>query len=549
MKTYADIRSKFFYPLLVILCVSVYVTGLFPDVGIDSAKYAAVSRHMYESGDLIHLKIHNEPYMQKPLLFFWLSALSFSIFGLSMFAFKLPSLIFTFLGIYSTYRLGKLYYGKSVGIISAIIYSTSEMLFLYSNDLHTDALLTANIIFGTWQLAAYLENKKAVNLILGFLGVGLAMITKGPVGLAVPVFALGGHLIIKREWKKIFSFAWLAGIPILAIILYPSLRGVYDQFGWDGIRFYFFTNNVGRITGKYSGTSTDYSYYLHTFIYIFLPWSFYAFTAFFINARNLFHKNVRHHKRKEYITYSAIIIYVLILSVSRQKAPHYIFPLIPFFSIIVADTIQKVSKITSFHKFYKLMKGLRNAVIVLVWLLIILFLIFIFPSEKLIIWIPLTLLFLLLIYSVGSRFTKKEALIIPLVITSISINFVINAHFMPSAFKYNGAIQASYRFNELAANNDVLYTYKYNLFETYFYPKNVSVRIYDTQELEKALIDTNIWFITTEDGFNEIQKIAGDRVSFSQPFPFRKISELNYNFLNPSLRESELAKVYLIKII
>lgn len=542
-------KHNIFYFLLIVLCVLVYVTGLFPDVGIDSAKYAAVSRHMYESGDFIHLKIHDEPYMQKPLLFFWLSALSFSVFGLSMFAFKLPSLIFSFLGIYSTYRLAKIFYGKSVAIISAIVYASSQMLFLYNNDMHTDALLTANIIFGCWQLAAYLKNNKLINLILGFTGIGLAMITKGPVGLAVPVFAIGGHLILKKEWSKIFSFKWLIALPILAIILYPTLKGIYDQFGWEGIRFYFFTNNIGRITGTYSGTSTDYSYYFHTLIYIFLPWSLFAYTAFFVNAGSLFHRNKRHRKRKEYMTYSAIIIYTFILSISRQKAPHYFFPLIPFLSIIVADLIHRVANIDSMKGVYNLMKGFKIIIILLVWILILITLFYVFPSHRIEICLPLAFIFLLLIYSISQPLTKKEALIIPLVITSLGVNFVINSHFMPSAFEYNGAIQASYRYNELAADNETLYTYKYDLFETYYYPENVSVRVFDSDELKEALSGTNIWFITTEEGYDEIVIMAKNRISISIPFLSRKISELNLNFFNPALREKDMKKLYLLKVI
>ena len=195
--------------------------------------------------------------MQKPLFFFWLSAFTFSIFGLSMFAFKLPSLLFSILGVYATYRFAGIFYGKSVAKISAVLYASSQMLFLYNNDVHTDAVLTATMITGIWQFAVYLQNNKLIHLIYGFFWTGLAVITKGPIGIAVPVFAIGGHLLIKREWVKLFSPYWLIGLPILAIILFPTLKGVYDQFGWEGVRFFFLTNNIGRITCEYSGTNTD----------------------------------------------------------------------------------------------------------------------------------------------------------------------------------------------------------------------------------------------------------------------------------------------------
>ena len=242
----------FLYVILAIFTMTVYVVGLFPETTVDSAKYASISREIFEKGDFIHLRIHGEPYLQKPPLLFWLGAIFFRIFGISMFAFKLPTLLFSFLGIYSTYRLGRLTYDKRTGIISALIFGTSEALFLFNMDVHTDMLLTSNIIFGIWQLAEYLDKRKALNFILGFIGVGLAMISKGVIGLVVPVFAIAGFLIMKKDFRTLFSLKWLAGLAILILILYPTLKGLFDQFGITGLKFYFWSNNIDRIRGVYS---------------------------------------------------------------------------------------------------------------------------------------------------------------------------------------------------------------------------------------------------------------------------------------------------------
>jgi len=89
-----------------------------------------------------------------------MSAASYSIFFFFLFAYKLPNLLYFFLGIYSIYRLGTLIYGKRTGIIAAFLYSVSEAVILMLADVHTDLLLTTNIIFGVWQLTEYLEKKK-----------------------------------------------------------------------------------------------------------------------------------------------------------------------------------------------------------------------------------------------------------------------------------------------------------------------------------------------------------------------------------------------------
>ena len=119
-------KERILLVLIFAFILLVYITGLFPETTADSAKYASVSREMVENGDALHLKIHGEPYIQKPPLLFWLAAISFKLFGVSMFSFKLSTLLFSILGIYSVYRLGRLCFGKKAGLVSALIYTTCE---------------------------------------------------------------------------------------------------------------------------------------------------------------------------------------------------------------------------------------------------------------------------------------------------------------------------------------------------------------------------------------------------------------------------------------
>ena len=114
---------------LFIAALIVYFIGLFPEVGIDSGKYAAVSRIMFESGDWMNPQIHGHAYLHKPHFLFWLSTLSFHIFGMSLFAFKLPTLLFSIASVVALYRMAKIYYGQQVAKLAALMYTTSEMMF------------------------------------------------------------------------------------------------------------------------------------------------------------------------------------------------------------------------------------------------------------------------------------------------------------------------------------------------------------------------------------------------------------------------------------
>jgi len=525
----------------------VYITGLFPGTTVDSAKYAAIARYISENGDLIHLKIHGEPYLQKPPLLFWLGALFFKIFGVSMFAFKLPNLLFSFLGIYSVYRLGLLIYDRRTGIIAAIIYSTSEAFFLYNMDVHTDLLLSSNIIFGTWQLAEYLDKKRVLNFIMGFFGIGLAMISKGPIGLAVPVFAIAGYLVMKRDFRTMFSIRWLAGVPILLLILYPTLKGLFDQFGFEGLKFYFWSNNIDRIRGDYSGGRHDYFFSFHTLVYVFMPWSLFTFYAFARDIRIWKKNSFSINNHKSVYCYSAVIILAFLISISSQQSPHYLLPIIPFIAIITARLINDAAFDNLLPKTLKLMFISRTIIVILIWPLLFIMITYIFPTRNLLVWVPILIMFFLMVFSYLSLKTNIQKLIIPLLITISTLSFVANTVYIPSALKYHGPIQASYLYNKLAPDDSKLYTYDYFQFETYFYPKNVSGLV-TPEQLESIASYGSCWFITSEKGAEEIESVKGVSIAEKHVFPYKPLTNISVRFLNPETRKSELLKIYLLKI-
>jgi len=548
------IRSKYnsetwVYVILAILILVVYITGLFPETTVDSAKYAAVSREVLNSGDLIHLKIHGDPYLQKPPLLFWLGAIFFKIFGVSIIAFKLPTLLFTFLGIYATYRLGLLIYDKKTGAIAALIYGTSEALFLYNMDVHTDALLTSNIIFGTWQLAEYLDKRKPLNFVLGFVGIGLAMISKGLIGLAVPVIAIGGYLLIKKDFRTMFSIRWLAGLLILLLILYPTLKGLYDQFGMNGLKFYFWSNNIDRIRGEYSHFKHDYFFSLHTIAYIFLPWSLYAYTAFVKDGRQWFAQKFSVRNTKVAYSYSVVILLSSIVSISSQQSPHYLLPVIPFISIITAKCIYDVASKNLYPRTFKWMLIFRTIIVVLTWPVAIITMVYFFPTRNVLLWIPVLLLLFLQIYSYTKLKTKLQKLLIPPLISILLLAFVANTVYMPSAIKYHGPIQASYFYNKMATDKATLYTYDYGQYETYFYPKNVSKIVRDKKQLQDLLSKgSSFWLITTEKGYQQIKATNEKIITKQYIFPYKKLTNVSIKFLNPKTREEVLQNIYLLKI-
>src|SRR6478609_11036783 len=121
---------------------AVYVVGWFINViDPDSAQYASITRKMLERGDYLTFTDQGREYLDKPPLLFWLSGISFSIFGINNIAFRIPAFLATLLALYSTFKLAELYYGKTTGYLAALILATVQATFMINHDVRTDTNL------------------------------------------------------------------------------------------------------------------------------------------------------------------------------------------------------------------------------------------------------------------------------------------------------------------------------------------------------------------------------------------------------------------------
>lgn len=517
-----------------------YIFGLLVPVTSDAGKYAAISRIIYETGDWINLQIHFEPYLQKPPLLFWITTPFYFILGPTAFAFKLPVLLYSGIAVYSTYRFAGIFYSRKTAYLAAIMLATSEFYFLFHNDIHTDCLLTANVIFSVWQFAAYFKTKKTLPALLGGLGVGLAMISKGPIGIFVPAMAFLAHLIYTRKFDRLFTYKIILAAIVLTIVLMAGLKGIFNQFGWDGIQFFFWDNNAGRISGEIKGNSNDYFFYFHTALYTFMPWGFLFFIATFFEIKDVFRK-----RSSELFCLGGIVFYWIIISIARAKAPHYFMVLAPFMAVISAKWMVKFYTDSIYLKTKKTITVIQNATIFFAWILLLLLCTYFFPSKDVIFWIIIAIFaginFLLTKQNHFNKIIQRS------IIAIIAVNFALNAHLFPEIFTYQSVIPACKVFNEQAKEGELLNTYLSEHRELFFYAKNPGHFFYNSEDLQNGLKKEGDWIYTNDEGLNEIRQL-NSKIQIVHSFNHRSMSKLTPGFINPKTRPSKLSRMHLLKI-
>lgn len=521
------------------------IAGLGNELTMNAAKYAEVSREIVESGDWVNLTVAGEPYDQKPPLMFWIGAILFSLFGITDVVFHVAIFLFSIIGIFSTYKLGTLLYNREVGQLSAILWAGSIAYIFFHNDAHTDTVLSTMVVLAIWQYANFFEKRNRFSFFAGLFATGLAMLAKGPVGMAVPAFAVGTHLIFNRRWKDIFHIRWLWAIPIIGITILPALVGLYNQFGSRGIVFYFWTNNMGRITGSYAGSNTDLFFYLHTALYMLAPFTVFAFIAIYRKIAKVSKTVFKQDIKNELYTIGGIIPFILILSISKAKYPHYLLSIIPLIMILAANFIIQTENSEIGKKLKLTIKSLNVFIALFFWGLIGLFVFWIFPEKRLSYWLLIALyLFAIILATLKTTGLQKQIGV--LLVSALAFMFSLNFSFYSYMKTYHAPFQAVEVYNKQMTGNEEIHIYRARYWEIFFYAKYPGVYYDEQKKFSDLLQEKGDWVFTDEGGMKEIISYLPE--SMVKEFNHRQISRQTPAFLNPKTRASKLSKLYLVKL-
>jgi len=307
-----------------------------------SAGYADIALAIHEEGKWTQLMFQNQGYPSGPPLLFWLVALSFEIFGISVVAYKLPSLLFSALAVYSTVRLGSILYNKTVARLAGVILASAFAFLFANNDADMDALLIGSVVFATCQLFIFVtdENKLTAraHLVVAGAGLALGMAARGLIGLVLPLLAVFLYLIYRLEWRRILDPFWLA-LPLFVLLFAsPLLYAYHAQFGTNGLmEFVLWLQSPEQQAVKSVGDKgRDLFFYYYTYLWAFLPWSAIALWALASGVLRLTSDRYWPSARGYAVTVGIVVFVFILLSLVRFSLIHYVSVLLPFLALLLA---------------------------------------------------------------------------------------------------------------------------------------------------------------------------------------------------------------------
>jgi len=519
---------------------------------VDASQYAEITREMVKSGDFVNVYDRGADYLDKPPFLFWASALGMKLFGINNIGFKIPSILFALLAIYATYRLARLLYNENTARVAALILASCQGMFLMTNDIRCDTILMAWVITAIWAIKECELNRRWHFVLLGVCSLAFGLMTKGPIALMVPIFAVMSDWVLKRNWKHIFNPIHLWDGFLISILLIPMCIGLYQQFDMhpektvnglqhvSGLRFFFWTQSFGRITGESPWQNgADLSFLLVNMLWSFLPWIFVLIPALIYNIAQLIKHKFKLQPQQEWMSTGGFLLAYLALGSSRYQLPHYIFVSFPLAAICCAGFLQNISQNITFKKWHVFYATFFTIVTLILFAAALLLITYVFKCGMLaiILW---TIAFAFWLYMV---FTKKlkETLILPAALGMACVNFFVTNYFYKNLLSYEVGAKVGYFIKEhnIPCNNIFAYKMKDPLNALPFYAQGIINR--------KDSLHQNAYFLVSNQGLDDIKFSFKDFEVLTSGKLF-KVSELTPEFLNPATRNNACTPYFLVHI-
>lgn len=553
--------------LIIVAIVANSFGLLFPILGSnDSNFYSVIAKHIVMSNDWVNLSFANADWLDKPHFQFWITAISYKLFGINSFAYILPGFLFNLLGAYYTYLLARKLYNKEVGLMACLIYLTTLHLMLSAIDVRAEAFLLGEIMPACYYWFLYNEsegiNKKY--LFLGALFSAFAIMTKGVFTLIPITSGLIAVWIFNKKLSNFIQRKWLLAFLFSFIFILPEIISLYMQFdlhhekiifghsGVSGIKFFFCDSQFGRffdfcpiIIHATSNQIAHYFFFMHTFLWAFLPW----WPIFFVAMWNIIKDFRSFNEEPENKQYKSIHIYLLgsffptfiLFSCISFQLDHYTNIIFPFAAIMCANWIENKATKLSTHIIFRVQVILAFLVVILITVLSVL----LFNSMLLIFILSLCILVLLLFIILIHNYGLTKAIVYPFLAINLAFVFVMLV---------NGKIYAKYDAGYQVAN----YLKKEPLLKLIDYQVNSSSLEFHLNKQQKYQRVENIeQLLKIEKPYylvirlNQWMQLKTNFSSTAQlkEFDWMKQEKFIPTLFNKNLREINNEKLVLVKVL
>ena len=307
----------------------------------DEGRYAEVPREMVATGDWVTPRQNGLKYFEKPVFQYWATAVAYEAFGIHHWTARLWPALTGFLGILLAGLVGSRFWGARAGLLVATV-SASSLLYVLIGHLNTlDMGVTFLLNLGLLSLMLAQRDIAAAArrnwMWLAWAALGLAVLSKGLIGAALPAAALIVYTLWSRDWALWKRMHFWSGLMVFFAVAAPwfvvvSLRN--PEF----FHFFFIHEHIDRFLTKAHSRLGPPWYFVPILIVGMLPWTLLMIDAC---ARSFRREALGGFQPKRFLMSWILFVFVF-FSVSSSKLPSYILPVFPALALLMGEYLSRI---------------------------------------------------------------------------------------------------------------------------------------------------------------------------------------------------------------
>lgn len=304
----------------------------------DEGRIAEIAREIVTTGDWVTLRHNGYEYFAKPPLQFWATAAAFELFGQGEAAARLWVALAGFVGALWIGFVGYRLYGAAAGF-GAFAVLVSSLLYVGLGHILTPNMSVA--VFMGVGLGAFVLAQSARGdhrrvrrwMLVGWAGLALAVLSKGPMGLLLPGAAVFLYMLWQRDWALLrhLELGWgLLVFLLLAAPWFVAVSAVNPEFP----RIFFFYEHFERYTSTVHGRYEPLYYFVPILLLGTLPWLWRLVQEIARPRFAWWPTSGQGFDAERFLwTYATFIF--LFFSFSNSKLPAYLLPIFPALALLI----------------------------------------------------------------------------------------------------------------------------------------------------------------------------------------------------------------------
>ena len=346
-------------------------------VGPDEPRYAWIARAMAESGDWVTPRLYDQPWFEKPPLYYWGAALSFELFGVNEAAARLPSAVAALLGTLALAWLAwKIYGGKTARWLLLLLPTTVGMIgfsHAAATDMPFSGMLTMAMVAAAVLLGLRSAEREA-NISLVFqpqwkltlarisfgVALALAVLAKGPAALILCGGTIFFWSLVTKRWRDSLRLLHPLAVAAFLIAAVPWYL-ICQQQNRDFFRIFILEHNFQRYLTPQFQHVQPFWFYLPIVAAAWLPWTTLVAWSIWQGLAKL--RQTKRISDSSVFFLSWTLFCIAFFSLSQSKLPGYILPALLPLALLVAQSYTVIEERSKAFQLIHLLAALLLAML------------------------------------------------------------------------------------------------------------------------------------------------------------------------------------------